>query len=75
MHKANNIKLIEQALVSLPSAVDFVLAAFTGFIAQQVQQPQFGAFAHLNACTFKLYRLFRVFLIWFYGNWMPFVLH
>ena len=51
----------KQALVSLPNAVDFVSTTFTGFIAELVKQPLFGAFAQLN--TFKLYRQYRVFLI------------
>lgn len=53
----------KQALVSLPNAVNFVSATFAGFIEQHIIQPQFGAFAHLSADAFKLYRLYRVFLI------------
>jgi hypothetical protein len=53
----------KQTLVSLPDAVDFVSTTFTGFIAERVKQPLFGAFARLNVSTFKLYRLFRVFLV------------
>ena len=53
----------KQALVSLPDAVDFVSTTFKGFIAKRVKQPLFGAFAQLDVSAFKLYRLFRVFLI------------
>jgi len=52
----------KQALVSLPDAVDFVSIVFRPFIEQQII-PQFGAFAHLSDGSFRLYRLFRVFLI------------
>ncbi len=53
----------KQALVSLPDAVDFVSVTFSCFIGQHIILPQFGAFAHLSAGSFKLYRLYRVFLI------------
>jgi len=49
--------------IGVPAAFDFVSVTFTGFIAEQIKQLQFGAPAHLNVSTFKLYRLFRVFLI------------
>ncbi len=53
----------KQIGVNIPDALDFVSVAFTCFIDEQNNKPQFGAFAQLNAATFKLYRLYRVFLI------------
>jgi hypothetical protein len=53
----------KQAVVSLPDAIDVVSVAYAGFIKTDNKLPQFGALAQLNAGAFKLYRLFRVFLI------------
>ena len=53
----------KQALVNLPHAFDFVSDALTGFVKEQNNQSHFGALARLNDSAFKLYRLFRVFLI------------
>ena len=53
----------KQIIVSIPNALDFVSVAFTGFNEEQNVQPQFGAFAQVSAPAFKLYRIFRVFLI------------
>jgi hypothetical protein len=53
----------KQALVSLPHAVNFVTDTFTGFSGTDIEPPLFSAYAHIGACTFRLYRLYGVFLI------------
>jgi hypothetical protein len=53
----------KQILVNIPDAIDFVSGTFSGLLHVSDKQPLFGALAQLNANTFKLYRLYRVFLI------------
>jgi hypothetical protein len=53
----------KQAVISLPDFQDFLSATFTTPIEEHIQQPLSGAFAHVNESSFKLYRLYRVFLI------------
>ena len=53
----------KQISVTVPDALDFVSVALAGLIEQQNKKTQFGAFADLNETSFKLYRLYRVFLI------------
>ena len=53
----------KQAVISLPDYVDLVSTSFAASVREHIQQPLSGAFAHVNASSFKLHRLYRVFLI------------
>ena len=53
----------KQVLVSFPDATDLVSGVFKTFIIGLNKPLQFGFSAQLNVTTFRLYRLYRVFLI------------
>jgi len=53
----------KKAMVDVPQAFSFVSLAFSGFVEEPILPPHFDVIAHLSVNTFRLYRLFRVFLI------------
>ncbi|GEM_PF-1762143 len=59
----NKYDKTKEAKASLPDCLGFVAGTFAVLNEEVTEQLQFVAFPHLNISTFKLYRLFRVFLI------------